>query len=183
MSIDEFLAWEERQELRHEFDGSEAVAMTGGTGAHAAIQRNLLFSLTGRLRGKPCQPYGSELKIRTESGIRYPDAFVVCSPVSAIATLVADPAVIFEIQSKTTASDDIGPKRTEYQATPSVLRYIILQQTHRSAMVSWRTPEGWEYRFMSGDAAVLEMPEIGIGMTLGEIYEGIALESDQPQRS
>jgi hypothetical protein len=30
MSLNEFLAWEERQELRYEFDGLQAVA-TGGT--------------------------------------------------------------------------------------------------------------------------------------------------------
>ena len=31
MTIDQFLAWEERQELRYEFDGLQPVAMTGGT--------------------------------------------------------------------------------------------------------------------------------------------------------
>ena len=29
MTLSEFLAWEERQELRHEFDGFRPVAMTG----------------------------------------------------------------------------------------------------------------------------------------------------------
>ena len=31
MSLAEFLAWEERQELRYEFDGFRPVAVTGGT--------------------------------------------------------------------------------------------------------------------------------------------------------
>jgi hypothetical protein len=31
MTVDEFLAWERRQELRYEFDGFAPVAMTGGT--------------------------------------------------------------------------------------------------------------------------------------------------------
>jgi hypothetical protein len=31
MSLMDFLAWEERQELRYEFDGVAARAMTGGT--------------------------------------------------------------------------------------------------------------------------------------------------------
>jgi hypothetical protein len=31
MSREQFLAWEERQERRFEFDGFQAVAMTGGT--------------------------------------------------------------------------------------------------------------------------------------------------------
>ena len=33
MSLEEFLAWEERQELRWEFDGFVPMAMTGGTAA------------------------------------------------------------------------------------------------------------------------------------------------------
>jgi hypothetical protein len=55
MSLAEFLEWEDRQPSRYEFDGVGPVAMTGGTFAHAVIQRNLAFALTGRLRGKPCR--------------------------------------------------------------------------------------------------------------------------------
>ena len=84
MTLEAFLAWEERQELRYEFDGSQPDAMTGGTFTHAAIQRNLIMALGNRLRGKPCQALGSELKIAVAGSIRYPDGFVVCrrSPVT-----------------------------------------------------------------------------------------------------
>ena len=58
VTLAEFLAWEERQPLRYEFDGIAPVARTGGTFAHAAIQRNLAVSIGGRLRGKPCQFLG-----------------------------------------------------------------------------------------------------------------------------
>jgi Uma2 family endonuclease len=37
MTVEEFLDWERRQELRYEFDGFHAVAMTGGTANHAVI--------------------------------------------------------------------------------------------------------------------------------------------------
>lgn len=36
MSLDDFLDWEERQELRYEFDGFQPVAMTGGTSESSA---------------------------------------------------------------------------------------------------------------------------------------------------
>ena len=81
MTLAEFLEWEEGQPLRYEFDGVGPVAMTGGTYGHSTIQRNLAFALTGRLRGKPCQFQGSDLKIQVGDGhIRYPDGMVVCSP-------------------------------------------------------------------------------------------------------
>jgi Uma2 family endonuclease len=78
MNMAEFLAWEERQEFKYEFDGFEPVAMVGVTRAHAVIERSILIALGNHLRGKPCEPYGSGLKIEVVGRIRYPDAFVVC---------------------------------------------------------------------------------------------------------
>jgi hypothetical protein len=45
MTVPEFLACEERQELRYEFDGIGPVAMTGGTLGHDIIQSNLIAAL------------------------------------------------------------------------------------------------------------------------------------------
>jgi hypothetical protein len=55
MTLAEFLAWEERQELRYEFDGFRPVAMTGGTLRHEAISGTLRALLHQRLRGSPCR--------------------------------------------------------------------------------------------------------------------------------
>lgn len=122
MTLRQFLAWEERQPLRYEFDGFQPVAMTGGTAAHSAIQRNILHALTGRLRGKPCQPYGNDLKIEVVGRARYPDAFVVCMPVAPRQTVVTDPVVVFEVLSDGTANTDLVEKNAEYRATPSIQR-------------------------------------------------------------
>jgi hypothetical protein len=45
MMLREFLAWEERQELRYEFDGLQPVAMTGGTIGHDRVTFNLRRAL------------------------------------------------------------------------------------------------------------------------------------------
>ena len=178
MDLDQFLAWEERQELKHEFDGVRTIAMSGGTDAHSAIQIGLALTLGNRLRGTSCRLRSSDLKIRTATSIRYADALVVCSPRPPNATYVDDPVVIFEILSKSSVKEDYGPKLSEYQSIPSLQRYVILQQTHRAAMIFARAGDGWDYEFTFGDAAVLAMPEIGISVPLAEIYEGITLESD-----
>jgi len=65
MTLTEFLAWEERQELRYEFDGFQPVAMTGGTLAHDLITFNVRKSLDTRLAGQPCRPWGPNVKILT----------------------------------------------------------------------------------------------------------------------
>src|SRR5215467_4997863 len=106
MSLPEFLDWEDRQSLRYEFDGSQPIAMTGGTAAHAFIQRNIAVATTTRLRGKPCRFVGSDLKIEVAGHIRYPDGFVVCTPVPPQDKVVRDPVAIFEVLSETTARTD-----------------------------------------------------------------------------
>ena len=146
-TTERFLAWEESQELRYEFDGFQPIAMAGGTAARAAIQRNLIVALGIGLRGKPCQSYGSELKIKVADGpIRYPDAFVVCTPVLPRATVVSNPVVIFEVLGESSATDDFVTKNAEYRATPSVRRYVVLQQTKAAAAVLSRKGEDWGFR-------------------------------------
>ena len=152
MSLAEFLEWEERQELRYEFDGVEPVAMTGGTVGHATIQGNLAVAVGGRLRGKPCHFYGSDLKIRVaDDHIRYPDGMVVCSRVDRTAKVVHDPVVIFEVLSPSTAAKDRIVKAREYQATPSVKRYVMLEQDRFGATVHVRAQDGWSVLVLKDD--------------------------------
>ena len=159
----EFLAWEERQEARHEFDGLRSVAMTGGTQAHDAIQVNLVRSLANRLAGKPCRAHGSNLKIEVMGSVRYPDAFVTCGPLTLSSTVASDPVVIFEVLSKGIARADRVAKNREYASTASVRRYVMLEQDEIAATMFERVGEEWLGRILAEDA-VIRMPEIDIAL-------------------
>jgi Uma2 family endonuclease len=179
MSLQEFLAWEERQELRYEFDGFQPIAMTGGTIGHGAIARNVVSILTVALNGKPCQPFGSNVKTEVAGGIRYPDAFVVCTPVDMEATVVKEPVIIFEVLSKSTMQTDLTVKSAEYGATPSVRRYIVLAQDRIAATCfSWDSGV-WESREIK-PGGKLPLPEIALENALADVYVNIKvpLESD-----
>jgi len=179
MTLAEFLEWEERQPMRYEFDGIGPVAMTGGTYGHSTIQGNLATALGGRLRGKRCRFHGSDLKFQVAEGhVRYPDGMVLCSPVDRTATVVYDPVVVFEVLSPSTARDDRIVKAREYQATPSVQRYVMLEQDGVSATVYARSGETWTHEILIADS-ILALPEIGVELPLAELYEGIAFESEQ----
>ena len=175
MTLPQFLAWEERQPLRYEFDGFQPVAMTGGTAAHDSIQMNLCAALVNRLRGKPCRPHGNDLKIEVAGCIRYPDAFVVCTPVAPTQTVVTGPVVVFEVLSDSTANPGLVEKNAEYRATASIRRYVILEQTHAAAIAFARKGEDWISEIVAGDDATLRLPEIGIEIPLAEIYADVAL--------
>jgi Uma2 family endonuclease len=183
MTLDEFLAWEDRQPLRYEFDGVQAIAMTGGTLAHAAIQVNLAVALVTRLRGKPCRYIGNDLKIEVAGRIRYPDGFVTCTPGAPTDKIVRDPVVIFEVLSESTSGIDTVVKNREYAATPSVRRYVLLAQDVMGGAMFERIGEDWVGHVL-GPESVLSMPEIGVEVPVAEFYEGIDLPpppaEDQP---
>ena len=178
MGIDDFLAWEERQERRYEFDGFAPVAMTGGTFEHSTIQSNIVRALGNRLQGSPCRVHGSHLKIMAGGSIRYPDAFVVCGPVSRGSMVITEPVVVFEIVSPGTSSVDRIVKVREYGNTPSIRRYVILEQTSQAATVFTHLNGHWAGEVFAGDAA-LEMPEIDISVPLAELYVDVEFPPEE----
>jgi Uma2 family endonuclease len=154
MTLEAFLDWECRQEIKYEFDGFRPVAMTGGTWSHAAIQRDLIGLLYNRLRNHRCQEFGSELKIQAGHSIRYPDAFVVCSPAPPGTLVLTDPAIVFEILSESTSHIDRIERNREYRDAPSIQRYVILEQTKSAATVHARVGEAWVVESLAGDRDV-----------------------------
>jgi Uma2 family endonuclease len=172
MTMAEFLAWEEAQQGRYEFDGFRPVAMTGGTFAHEVIGQNLRTELGNRLRGSRCVPLGPNSKIEVAGRIRYPDALVVCSPVDRKATVITDPVVVFEVLSESTAHVDYFVKLGEYGATPSIQRYVMLDQDLIAAVVYTRDGD----RMVAATVAkggTLPLPEIGVELPLDDLYRGV----------
>lgn len=179
MTLDEFLAWERKQELRYEFDGVRAVAMTGGTVEHSEIATNLVEALRRRLQGKPCRAFRGDLKVVVAGRIRYPDATVTCSPVPRGTDIIPDPVVVFEVLSASTAGTDRVEKNEEYRLTPSIRRYVMLEQTRCAATVFARGGDDWVGHVLTA-GAVLAMPEIGVELPLAELYAGITFATDDP---
>jgi Uma2 family endonuclease len=173
LSLEEFLAWERRQDLRYEFDGVRIVAMTGGSLNHSAIATNIVTALERRLR-PPCRAYRGDVKVRAADSVRYPDAVVTCSPVDGRSDMVPEPVVVFEVLSPSTAVVDRMVKNQEYRATPSIQRYVMLEQTRIGATVFARVADNWVGTVFLGEA-MLEMPELGIGIPLEEFYRGVEL--------
>jgi Uma2 family endonuclease len=174
MTVDEFLAWEARQQLKWEFDGFQPVAMAGGTSEHSALQRNLAISVGGRLRGAPCQFYGSDFKLRTDRTVRYPDGMVICTPVQRGSTYIEAPTVVFEVLSPSSSARDRVEKNREYAGVPSVQRYVMLEQERLAATVFERSGGDWlGHLLVAGDT--LALPEIGVSFPLDELYQGVEL--------
>ena len=95
-----------------------------------------------------------------------------CTPFSPGDTIVPEPVVVFEVLSPSTSRTDRIEKLREYQATTSIQRYVILEQDSIAATVFSRLGADWIAHALT-DGDVLQMPEIGIELTLAEIYADV----------
>ncbi len=177
MTVTEFLVWEERQETRWEFDGFEPVAMTGGTFAHEVIGGNVRTALQVRLGTGRCRVIGPNMKIEVAGHIRYPDALVVCTPVSPRSTVIRDPVVVFEVLSESTSRTDRIAKLREYGATSCIQRYVILEQDAIAAMVFVRKGADLVAEALTAED-MLHMPKIDAAVPMQEFYTGIEIGDD-----
>lgn len=175
MSVEEFLAWENQREERWEFDGFQPRAMVGGSSAHNQIAGALEFALRQHLAGR-CRVYRETMRLRLEHTARYPDLMVVCTAVRNDAQEITDPVVVIEILSPTTARIDRIEKNREYEAAPSIRRYILLEQDSIAAEVYTREDHRWVRSTVTGDD-ILTMPEIGVELPLAEAYAGLELNA------
>jgi Uma2 family endonuclease len=166
LTLDEFLAWERTQPVRYEFDGTQPVAMTGGTIAADRVARRLLRALDRRLT-PPCEAFGENVKVLPVGRVRYPDVKVACGEFDPASDHV-DPVIVFEVLSPTTEMTDRRVKSAEYASIPSVMAYVLLAQDRPAATVLRRALE-WEPEDIEGFEAVLEVPEIGVAFSLSEL--------------
>jgi Uma2 family endonuclease len=82
--IEDYLAGEEISGVKHEYMGGTVHVMAGATNQHNANAGNCVAALHGNLRGKSCQPFNRDTKVRLEfpDHTRFydPDAMVACEP-------------------------------------------------------------------------------------------------------
>ena len=175
MRIEDFLAWECRQEGKYEFDGCEPVAMTGGTFRHALLQSNLAMAVGNRLRGTACRFVGRDFKVLTASRVRYPDGQVVCDHADEETTFTTSPVVLFEVISASSAATDHGAKVEEYRSIPSVKHYVLLEQDRALVTVHARLDAGWAVETLNGQG-LLALPRLGTAIPVAELYEGVAVD-------
>lgn len=178
MTREEFFDWAEVQDGRYEFDGFQPVAMTGGNLGHSRLIRNINRQLGNRLEGKGCEPLGPDAGVATVGEtVRYPDAVITCATFSSRDRVVPNPVIVFEVVSPSSVCIDRIVKLREYQAVPSIRRYIIVEPDAVAVTVFSRDHEGETFRATGlAEGDVLLLPEVDIEIPVAEIYQGVAVD-------
>jgi Uma2 family endonuclease len=112
---EEYFAWEEQQNCRHEYLDGEVYAMTGGTLNHGRIAGNFYFILKAHLRGSGCQVGNSDCRVNivASTDYTYPDLSVTCDESDRTNTeYITYPCLIVEVLSPgTEAYDELFRKK------------------------------------------------------------------------
>jgi Uma2 family endonuclease len=190
---EEYLAFEEEADEKHEWWDGEVIAMPGNSKEHVTINANVIGELHTRLKGTPCGVVTSDLRVRTPTfrshrGQRglytYPDATVFCGEaeldheVKGSDTL-KNPKLLIEILSPSTESNDRGGKFERYQTIESFREYVLVSQSEPHIQVFLRQDDGaWKISWYRGLDAVARFDSINVDLPLVDVYDRIEFEDE-----
>ncbi len=181
MSEEEYLAFEEKSKIRHEYMDGEIFSMAGGTRKHSLAGTNISTELSLQLRETDCEVHAGELRIRVRDGHNvYPDVAVACGDI-----LTADddktllnPTVVFEVLSKSTEKRDRGDKAEDYYRLESLKDYVLVSQYRvRVEHFSRQKNNEWTLKIYEDLEDVVELKSINCTVPLKLIYLKIKISS------
>jgi Uma2 family endonuclease len=181
LTVEEYLQFEKESRDKHEYFRGEIFAMAGAGARHNVIFSNLFIEIGIQLRGKPCKPYGSDLRIHIPENtlFTYPDISIICGeivPSKIDPDTAVQPSILIEILSPSTRNYDLGGKFELYREIPTLKEYYVID-SESIRIVSHRigTNGFWEIQDYKSLEGILAMPLVNVSLSLKEIYEGTKL--------
>ncbi|MBT9584083.1 Uma2 family endonuclease [bacterium] len=172
-----YLARELGASCKSEYVGGAVYAMSGAKNRHNRIATNATGALVHRLRGRRCQAFNSDTKVRiqlaTHVRFYYPDAMVVCDSNREEDAFQDAPSVVIEVLSNRTRRTDESEKKDAYFTIPSLRVYLLVEQNETLVVALRRTDQGFVREKYEGLQAVVPLPEIEAELPLAELYERV----------
>jgi len=180
-TIREYLEMEKESSQRHEYYKGEILAMAGAGNIHNIIFKNTFGNLFIALKGKNCQPYGSDFRmhISENSLFTYSDISVICGDIinsEEDEETATQPTIIIEILSPATKNYDRGEKFMLYRAIPALKEYILIDSESIHAEHFAINKEGlWQLKEYNKPEEKIIIETLNVQLLLKEIYEGSKL--------
>jgi Uma2 family endonuclease len=174
VSYADYASAEAASEERHEWRDGIVVAIAGGSPRHGALAARVAEALGAALRGKPCQVFGSDVKVRIRASKlgTYPDLSVVGGALEVDtedANSIVNPTMVVEVLSDSTEAYDRGAKFAHYRGLPSLQAVLFVRQRDPGLELFVKRADGtWELHERS--AGVLVVPGLDVRPDVDEIY-------------
>ncbi len=173
----EYLAIERAAEYKNECVNGEIFAMTGASRRHNLIAGNIFGELRNQLKGKPCEVYPGEMRVKAPASHSYvyPDVVVVCNEPrfedDHLDTLI-NPTLVVEVLSKSTESYNRLAESFYYRTIESLIEYLLVAQEEYRVEQYLKQADG---RWLLSDVRllenVIELTSIGCSLALRDIYD------------
>ena len=180
-SVEEYLEIEKASSEKHEYYRGEIFDMAGAGARHNVIFKNLFGELAYRLKGNPCQPYGSDLRIHIpeNSLFTYPDISIICGDIvnpDDNNETALQPAVIIEILSGSTKDYDRGTKFKLYRDIPALKEYILIDSEAIGIELFRLSADGhWQLEEYKNMEEIFQIKAVRFQMSVHDIYEATKL--------
>ncbi|MEE8585320.1 MAG: Uma2 family endonuclease [Acidobacteriota bacterium] len=183
ISIEEYLAAERQSEIKSEYWNGRMVAMSGASRSHNLIVVNIASELRMQLKGRDCEVYAGDMRLRIPSTnfYTYPDVIVVCGQPeledSEMDTLL-NPTLLVEVLSRSTEDYDRGRKSAYYRSLESLSEYLLVPQDQRPVEQYLRqASDRWMLTQIDDRQAALHLSSIECELSLQEVYDKVPASS------
>lgn len=176
---EEYLSWEEKNDIKHEYRQGKIYAMAGASNNHVLITGNLFALLRFHIRGKNCRAYISDTKVKIESinSYYYPDIAVSCDSRDLILTqYICYPCLIIEVLSDSTEAFDRGDKFADYRQLESLQEYVLISQNTKRVDSFFKNDQQQWILSSYSESDRLTLNIIDFSCLVSEIYEEVNLD-------
>ncbi len=172
---EEYLAAERWAKVKSEYIYGEVFAMSGASRAHNLITVEITTELNIQLRGRGCDVYSNDMRVRTKptGSYFYPDVVVVCDKPrfeDNVFDTLLNPILIVEVLSPSTDAYDRGEKFAHYQELVSLREYILVSQDRMRVEHHRLTETQWVGKTFEAPEDVLKLNSIECELPLQDIY-------------
>ena len=178
LTQEEYLAFERKADIKHEYCNGQFFAMSGASRAHNLISLNIAGELRSQLKSGSCEVYMSDMLVLVDAAraYRYPDVVVACDAPrfeDDVFDTLLNPTVIVEVLSPSTAARDRGEKFAEYAHLVSLREYVLVAQKAVRVEHYLRQGTQWVSRECRHLDDVLQLMSINCALPLRDIYEKV----------
>jgi Uma2 family endonuclease len=168
VSEEDYLQGELISDVKHELVDGCVYAMAGASANHERISGNIYAEFRSHLKNSPCEPFGSDMKVKVGSSFFYPDVSVDCHFDESQPYYVQSPIIIVEVLSKATRKTDETIKLLSYINIPSLQEYVLIEQDYVDIQVIRRNESWLPRHYFLGDEITFE--SINLTLPVEEIY-------------
>jgi Uma2 family endonuclease len=174
IGAEDYLKWELNNPTKHELIDGYVYAMAGASANHDRLSGNLYRKFGNHLENTPCEPFGSDMKLKINNNFFYPDVMVDCHFDNSTPYFTETPIIIVEVLSRATRKTDETLKLMSYINIPSLKEYVLIEQDFVDVQVL-RKSEGWIPRhYFLGEDVIFE--SIALTLSVEAIYNRVQNE-------